>query len=201
MKISFEGTIDVIKKEMQEFLRSESKTFFEEQPSSPMLKPKKESPKKEYKNGSILGTEKPTRAQASPPKKEEPEITYDDVRKVVDELPEGKANPRLKQIVINEFDAASLSDVSDARFGELIERVKELQAEYDKEASSPTITRSDVEKRVMAITKDDKGKRVKVIGALKRLKAFGTEGKPKVTALKPENFGQFMAELEKIENA
>lgn len=189
MKISFEGTIDVIKKEMQEFLGSEPK------------KAKKEPPKKEYKNESILGTEKPTRAQASPPKKEEPEFTYDDVRKVVDELPDGKANPRLKQIVINEFDAASLPKVSDTRFGELIERVKELQAEYDKEASSPTITLADIEKRVMDITKDDKGKRVQVVDALKGLNALNTEGKPKVTSLKPEDFGRFMAELEKIENA
>lgn len=182
MKISFEGTIEVIKKEMQDFLGDGYK------PVAVLVN--EEKPK-----------EKPKKAKKEPPKKEEPEFTYDDVRKVVDELPDGKANPRLKQIVINEFDAASLPKVSDARFGELIERVKELQAEYDKEASSPTITLADIEKRVMDITRDNKDKRVKVLGVLKRLKAFNAEGKAKVTSLKPENFGQFMAELEKIENA
>lgn len=143
----------------------------------------------------------PASAKPKKTKKTEPEITYHDVRKAVDKLPNGKENDKLKQIVIQEFDAPSVQQVDEKHFGAVIKRAEELLAVYKEEDTISEASKEAVSSERVVTKKDltDKGKAVMDAGKRKELKEVLNQfGATKLTAIEEKDYVAVMEALEAL---
>lgn len=173
MSITFTGKVEEIKQAMQEF------------------------------GGEGTPKAAPTPAKPKKTKKTEPEITYHDVRKVIDKLPNGKENSKLKQIVIQEFGAPSVQQVDEKYFGAVIKRAEELLA--IKEEEEEDITSEAPEENTdsaRVVTKEEltnKGKAVVDAGKRNELREVLNQfGVNKLTALEEKDYVAVMEALEAL---
>lgn len=171
MSITFSGKVDEIKQAMQDFIGE--------------------------------GTPKAAPAPSKPKKAETevPEITYRDVRKVIDKLPNGKENAKLKQIVIQEFGAPSVQQVDEKHFGAVIKRAEELLAVKEEEDVTSEAPEENTDS-ARVVTKEEltnKGKAVMDAGKRKELKEVLNQFEVnKLTALEEKDYVAVMEALEAL---
>lgn len=171
MSITFTGKVEEIKQAMQEF------------------------------GGEGTPKATPTPAKPKKTKKTEPEITYHDVRKVIDKLPNGKENAKLKQIVIQEFGAPSVQQVDEKYFGAVIKRAEELLAIKEEEDVTSEAPEENTDS-ARVVTKEEltnKGKAVMDAGKRKELKEVLNQfGVNRLTALEEKDYVAVIEALEAL---